>query len=148
LQRTLLAAPSGSTLSVGDLPFHYVVDADGDQVALPTTEAPSSTMAAAESLRRVGIDALMAHKGQPELRIAGLDASTATRCRCLGWRSLRTGMSFRTELQGECRRRKSPPKARRPARARATAPNGRMSGPALSMRKRMRTRRRRQTPRR
>ena len=25
-------------------------------------------------LRRVGIDALMAHKGQPELRIAGLDA--------------------------------------------------------------------------
>ena len=38
LAATVLAAPSGNTLSVGDLPFHYVVDGDGDQVALPTTE--------------------------------------------------------------------------------------------------------------
>ena len=69
LAATLLAAPSGNTLAVGDLPFHYVVDGDGDQVALPTTERLIN-LAAAEMLRRVGIDALMAHKGQPELRIA------------------------------------------------------------------------------
>ena len=72
LAASVLAAPTGSTLSIGDLPFHYVVDGDGDQVALPTTERLIN-LAAAEMLRRVGIDALMAHKGQPELRIAGLD---------------------------------------------------------------------------
>jgi len=73
LAASVLAAPSGNTLSVGDLPFHYVVDGDGDQVPLPTTERLVN-LSGAEMLRRVGINGLMAHKGQPELRIAGLDA--------------------------------------------------------------------------
>jgi type VI secretion system protein ImpC len=99
----LLAAPSGNTLSVGDLPFHYVVDGDGDQVALPTTERLIN-LAAAEMLRRVGIDALMAHKGQPELRIAGLDAVNGAQLAALpGMAKPAARMSFSTSVQGKMR---------------------------------------------
>ncbi len=69
----ILAAPTGKTLSIGDIPFHYFTDADGDQIALPCTERLIPTDLAAR-LRGFGITALMAHKGQPELRLAGLDA--------------------------------------------------------------------------
>jgi len=103
LAATLLAAPSGNTLSVGDLPFHYVVDGDGDQVALPTTERLIN-LAAAEMLRRVGIDALMAHKGQPELRIAGLDAVNGAQLAALpGMAKPAARMSFSTSVQGKMR---------------------------------------------
>jgi type VI secretion system protein ImpC len=103
LAATLLAAPSGSTLSVGDLPFHYVVDGDGDQIALPTTERLIN-LAAAEMLRRVGIDALMAHKGQPELRIAGLDAVNGAQLAALpGMAKPAARMSFSTSVQGKMR---------------------------------------------
>jgi type VI secretion system protein ImpC len=68
----LLAAPTGKTLSIGDLPFHFFTDADGDQVALPCTERLINADTAAR-LRQYGIGALMAHKGQPELRVFGLD---------------------------------------------------------------------------
>jgi type VI secretion system protein ImpC len=101
LAATVLASPNGSTLSVGDLPFHYVVDGDGDQVALPTTERLVN-LAAAEMLRRVGIDALMAHKGQPELRIAGLDTVNGTAIAALpGMAKPASRMSFSTSLQGK-----------------------------------------------
>ena len=70
---SLLAAPSGQTLTIGDLPFHYVVDADGDQVALPCTERLVN-LDSAGRLRSYGISALMAKKGQPELRVAGLES--------------------------------------------------------------------------
>ena len=103
LAATLLAAPGGNTLSVGDLPFHYVVDGDGDQVALPTTERLIN-LAAAEMLRRVGIDALMAHKGQPELRIAGLDAVNGAQLAALpGMAKPAARMSFSTSVQGKMR---------------------------------------------
>ena len=69
----MLAAPVGRTLSIGELPFHYFVDAEGDQIALPCTERFVDADTAAR-LHRLGIVALMAHKGQPELRFAGLDA--------------------------------------------------------------------------
>jgi type VI secretion system protein ImpC len=68
----LLAAPAGKTLSIGDLPFHYFNDGDGDQIALPCTERLVNADVAAR-LRQLGIAALMAHKGQPELRAFGLD---------------------------------------------------------------------------
>ena len=73
LAASLLAAPVGRTLSIGDLPFHYFVDAQGDQIALPCTERFIDVDTAAR-LRGLGICALLAHKGQPELRVAGLDA--------------------------------------------------------------------------
>jgi type VI secretion system protein ImpC len=110
LAATLLASPNGSTLSVGDLPFHYVVDGDGDQVALPTTERLIN-LAAAEMLRRVGIDALMAHKGQPELRIAGLDTVGGTPIAALpGMAKPASRMSFSTSLQGKMADRDEAPK--------------------------------------
>lgn len=73
LAACLLAAPVGRTLSIGDLPFHYFVDAEGDQIALPCTERFVDADTAAR-LHGLGIVGLMAHKGQPELRFAGLDA--------------------------------------------------------------------------
>ena len=100
LAASVLAAPTGTTLSVGDLPFHYVVDGDGDQVALPTTERLVN-LAAAEMLRRVGIDALMAHKGQPELRIAGLDAVNGAQIALPGMAKPAARMSFSTAVQGK-----------------------------------------------
>jgi type VI secretion system protein ImpC len=117
LAASVLAAPTGNTLSIGDLPFHYVVDGDGDQVALPTTERLVN-LAAAEMLRRVGIDGLMAHKGQPELRIAGLDAMSGDPIALPGMPKPAPRMSFTTSVQGKL------PDADKPAKggkAKATA---------------------------
>jgi type VI secretion system protein ImpC len=77
LAACLLAAPTGKTLSIGDLPFHFLVDAEGDQIGLPCTDRLINTDAAGR-LRSHGIVALLAHKGQPELRLAGLDALDGT----------------------------------------------------------------------
>ncbi len=117
LAASLLAAPTGSTLSIGDLPFHYVVDGDGDQVALPTTERLIN-LAAAEMLRRVGIDALMAHKGQPELRIAGLDTVNGDSIALPGLAKPAQRMSFTTSVQGKL---PDPEREPKPAKAKAKA---------------------------
>ncbi len=77
LAACLLAAPRGSTLGIGDLPFHYMTDADGDQVALPCTER-MVTHAIAQRLAGFGVRGLMAHKGKPEVRIAGLETLGGT----------------------------------------------------------------------
>jgi type VI secretion system protein ImpC len=114
LAASVLAAPTGTTLSIGDLPFHYVVDGDGDQIALPTTERLVN-LAAAEMLRRVGIDALMAHKGQPELRIAGLDAMNGDPISLPGMPKPAPRMSFTTSVQGKM------PDADRPVKVKAKA---------------------------
>ena len=119
LAASLLAAPTGSTLSIGDLPFHYVVDGDGDQVALPTTERLIN-LSAAEMLRRVGIDALMAHKGQPELRIAGLDTVNGSPIALAGLPKPAQRMSFTTSVQGKMPDAESPKKAGK-AKAKAAA---------------------------
>jgi len=110
LAASVLAAPTGNTLSIGDLPFHYVVDGDGDQVALPTTERLFN-LAGAEKLRRVGIDALMAHKGQPELRIAGLDAVNGDAIALTGLPKPAARMSFSASLQGKMADAEKPAKA-------------------------------------
>jgi type VI secretion system protein ImpC len=70
---SIMAAPTGKTLSMGDLPFYYFTDSDGDQVALPCTERLINTEVALR-LKTFGLVALLAHKGQPELRLAGMDA--------------------------------------------------------------------------
>ncbi|MDB6000049.1 MAG: hypothetical protein JWP52_1748 [Rhizobacter sp.] len=69
----LLAGTAGASTSLGDLPFHYFIDGDGDQIALPVTDGLVGSDQAAW-LRGMGVTALMAHKGQPELRVAGLVA--------------------------------------------------------------------------
>lgn len=74
LVASLLAAPGGAKNPVvGDLPFHHVVDADGDSIALPCTERQLSVDAATAMARR-GLIAAISHKGQPDVRLAGLNA--------------------------------------------------------------------------
>lgn len=94
LAACLLAAPTGKTLSIGDLPFHYFIDEHGDQVALPCTERLVNAEAAAR-LRQYGIGALMAHKGQPELRVHGLDtvSGAALGLQLIGMPAARVGVS-------------------------------------------------------
>jgi type VI secretion system protein ImpC len=58
---------------VADLPFHTFVDADGDSTALPCTERIIN-IASATRLGVSGITAVMAHRGEPSVRLAGLNA--------------------------------------------------------------------------
>lgn len=69
-------AGQGGTPTVTDLPFHFYVDADGDSTALPCTERFMSTTAVA-ALSSWGIGALVAHKGEPSVRLSGLTGIAA-----------------------------------------------------------------------
>jgi type VI secretion system protein ImpC len=69
-------AGQGGTPTVNDLPFHHFVDADGDSIALPSTERYMST-AAVSALSAYGIGALVAHKGEPTVRLSGLGGIAA-----------------------------------------------------------------------
>ncbi|MGQ3054654.1 MAG: type VI secretion system contractile sheath domain-containing protein [Roseateles sp.] len=69
-------AGQGGTPTVTDLPFHHFVDADGDSTALPCTERFMSTAAVSE-LGRWGVAALVAHKGEPSVRLSGLGGIAA-----------------------------------------------------------------------
>jgi type VI secretion system protein ImpC len=61
----------GSVLSLGDMPFYYYTDSDGDQTALPCTERMlSSRMADLVSKHR--FMPMLSIKGQPEVRLGGL----------------------------------------------------------------------------
>jgi type VI secretion system protein ImpC len=66
-------AVRGGQMAIADLPFHHYVDADGDSVALPCTDRLINTNASA-LLRDYGINAVMAHKGEALVRLAGLEA--------------------------------------------------------------------------
>jgi type VI secretion system protein ImpC len=68
----VLARP-GAQLTIDDLPFHFFVDGDGDTIALPCTERLINT-AASTLLRDHGINAVLAHKGEALVRLAGLEA--------------------------------------------------------------------------
>ena len=61
----------GSILSVNEIPFHYVHDQYGDQIALPCTDRLLSHRAI-EPLIRNNFIPILAIKGQPEIRIASL----------------------------------------------------------------------------
>jgi len=68
----VLAQP-GAQLAIDDLPFHHYVDQHGDSVALPCTDRLIGTQVASV-LRSYGINAVMAHKGEAMVRLAGLEA--------------------------------------------------------------------------
>jgi type VI secretion system protein ImpC len=74
LVAALLGAPGGAKNPVvGELPFHYFIDGDGDQIALPCTERLLNVDAAA-ALARAGLVAVQGRKGQDDVRLAGLNA--------------------------------------------------------------------------
>lgn len=107
----LLAAPTGKTLSIGELPFHYFVDADGDQVPLPCTERLINAETAAR-LGQYGIVALLAHKGQPELRMAGLDAVAGNALALQGMPKAAARVGISTAIAGKLAPRQAPAAAR------------------------------------
>lgn len=57
-------------LGIGDLPFHYYTDKDGDQIALPCTERLLTTRTAG-ALQARGFTPVLAIKGSPEIRLGG-----------------------------------------------------------------------------
>ena len=57
----------GSVMSAGDMPFHYMTDQYGDQVALPCTERLLDTRTMAEVVAR-GYMPLLSIKGRSEVR--------------------------------------------------------------------------------
>lgn len=61
----------GSILSVGDMPYHFFTDADGDQVALPCTERLIN-LRTAEQLTRRRFMPLLSMQGKPEVRLGSL----------------------------------------------------------------------------
>ncbi|WP_108817412.1 type VI secretion system contractile sheath domain-containing protein [Pseudovibrio sp. Alg231-02] len=62
----------GSILTLNEMPFHYVHDQYGDQVALPCTDRMISHRSV-EPLMRQSWMPIVSMKGQPEVRIASLD---------------------------------------------------------------------------
>jgi type VI secretion system ImpB/VipA family protein len=65
----------GSVLSIGDMPFYYYTDSDGDQTALPCAERMlSSKMAELVSKHR--FMPMLSIKSQPEVRLGGFGALT------------------------------------------------------------------------
>lgn len=72
LALAVLAQP-GAQLVIDDLPFHHYVDEHGDSVALPCTDRLIGVNVAT-ALRGYGINAVMAHKGEAMVKLAGLEA--------------------------------------------------------------------------
>jgi type VI secretion system protein ImpC len=60
----------GNILSVDEMPFHYYVDKDGDQIALPCTER-FVTSRLSSLLSMQGFIPLVCMKGAPEIRLGG-----------------------------------------------------------------------------
>jgi type VI secretion system protein ImpC len=79
LGQTFIASGSklklGSTLGVDEMPFHYYVDQDGDQIALPCTER-FMTSKLSTLLSNQGIVPLVCMKGAPEVRLGGFASVT------------------------------------------------------------------------
>jgi len=60
----------GSIMAIGDMPFHYYTDKDGDQVALPCTDK-IITQRVADHVARQNFMPLLGVKGRPEVRLGG-----------------------------------------------------------------------------
>jgi type VI secretion system protein ImpC len=66
----------GSVLSLGEMPFYYYTDSDGDQTALPCTERMLSTKMA-ELVNKHRFMPLLSIKGRPEVRLGGFSSLAA-----------------------------------------------------------------------
>ena len=63
----------GSVMSLGGMPFHYVRDRYGDQVALPCTERNVSQAKTAMAMAR-GLMPVLSVKGRDEVRLASFQS--------------------------------------------------------------------------
>ncbi|MGL6109235.1 MAG: type VI secretion system contractile sheath domain-containing protein [Rubrivivax sp.] len=95
----VLGVPGGQ-LSINDLSFHHYVDADGDSVALPCTDRLINTNAST-LLRDYGITAVMAHKGEALVRLAGLEAINGDGLAAAGGTARKATGASRVAVQGK-----------------------------------------------
>ncbi len=63
----------GKIMSLGEMPFHYVTDRHGDQVALPCTERNLTTLKMEQVISR-GLMPLVAPRGRDEVRLASFQS--------------------------------------------------------------------------
>jgi len=63
----------GSTMSVGEIPYYYYTDADGDQVALPCTDR-LLTEALCQHVTSQGFMPIVSIKGRDEVRLASFNS--------------------------------------------------------------------------
>lgn len=66
-----------SSLTVDDMPFYFYTDADGDQVALPSTERLIDVRTA-NDLAVAGFLPVLSIRGRPEVRLAGMGSLAGT----------------------------------------------------------------------
>ncbi|MCE9607510.1 MAG: type VI secretion system contractile sheath large subunit [Planctomycetia bacterium] len=69
----LKAMKLGSVLTVGEMPYYYYTDSDGDQVALPCTDRLLSE-ALCQHVTGQGFMPLVSIKGRPEVRLASFQS--------------------------------------------------------------------------
>src|SRR5262245_49644455 len=67
----------GSVLALGEMPFYYYTDADGDQTALPCTERMLSSRMA-EWVRQHRFMPMLSMKGSPDVRLGGFGSLADT----------------------------------------------------------------------
>ncbi|MFQ5621867.1 MAG: type VI secretion system contractile sheath domain-containing protein, partial [Paracoccaceae bacterium] len=63
----------GEVMSIGDIPFHYVTDRHGDQVALPCTERNLTTSKTEQAVTR-GFMPVISIRGRDEIRLGSFQA--------------------------------------------------------------------------
>lgn len=63
----------GSTMSIGEIPYYYYTDADGDQVALPCTDRLLNE-AACQHVSNQGFMPIVSIKGRDEVRLASFNS--------------------------------------------------------------------------
>jgi type VI secretion system protein ImpC len=99
------AMKPGSVLTLGEMPFYYYTDPDGDQTALPCTERMLSSKVA-ELVTQHRFMPVLSLKGRPEVRLGGFGSLTGGLL-AGPWKPV-------TEV--------SPPEAKRAPQAKAPAP--------------------------
>jgi type VI secretion system protein ImpC len=124
----VLAVPGGQ-LAIGDLPFHFYVDKDGDTIALPCTERLVNTQAAA-LLRDHGINGVMAHKGEPLVRLSGLEAINGDGLAAAGSAARKPPSGSRIAVQAKIDTSSKETTAWVPTERRAAQPTGAALAPA------------------
>jgi type VI secretion system protein ImpC len=67
----------GSVLSIGEMPFYYYTDSDGDQTALPCTERMLSSKMA-ELVNKHRFMPMLSIKARPEVRLGGFTSLAGT----------------------------------------------------------------------
>ena len=103
-----------SNLTLTDMPFHHVLNQHGDSVALPCTERVLSNDTAT-LMRQFGIGGLLAHRGEPLVRLGALQAVNGDQLQLNATKTapkkLDARFVFSSQLPSEKRKSSAPAKA-------------------------------------